>query len=96
MVSEDGSLLLEVPEASPGGLGYELFFFYQKLSHNQNVHFSSNTTGSIWDNGSYVVDHFSALGAQKVQDFWEHYILVDNVKELLKETGNYGKSLGVA
>ncbi|OBR14858.1 Secreted protein [Colletotrichum higginsianum IMI 349063] len=90
MVSEDGSLLLEVPEASPGGLGYELFFFYQKLSHNQNVHFSSNTTGSIWDNGSYVVDHFSARGAQKVQDFWEHYILAGNVKELLKETGNYG------
>lgn len=90
MISETGKLLLKAPSNLPHGYDQELFFFYQKLSHNQNVHFASNTTATIWDNGSYVVDHFSAQGARIVQAFWEEYILTDNVKFLLREAGNYG------
>ncbi|KAL2292175.1 hypothetical protein FJTKL_10817 [Diaporthe vaccinii] len=92
MISEDGRISLDAPEALPDGHEQELFFFYQKLSHNQNVHFASNSTATIWDNGSYVVDHFSSQGAQAVQAFWEDHLLTDNVKDLLREVGNYGWS----
>lgn len=50
--------------------------------------------GDLFDNGSYVVDHFSARGgAQTVTDFWEKFILVNGTKELLQEVGNYGMNL---
>lgn len=89
-ISENGSISFDVPEIFPHGHEQELFFFYQKLSHNQNVHFESNTTATIWDNGSYVVDHFSAQGAKTVQAFWEEHLLTDKVKSLLRDVGNYG------
>lgn len=90
MISENGRISLDAPEVLPDGHDQELFFFYQKLSHNKNVQFASNTTAAIWDNGSYVVDHFSAQGAKAVQAFWEDHLLTENVKDLLREVGNYG------
>ncbi|KAI3390458.1 hypothetical protein diail_9575 [Diaporthe ilicicola] len=89
-ISEDGAFILDLPASSPTESGYELFFFYQKLSANKNVDFASNVSQTIWDNGSYVVDHFSSKGAQAVRKFWEEYILVDNVRDLVREVGNYG------
>ncbi|KAL1877886.1 hypothetical protein Daus18300_002239 [Diaporthe australafricana] len=89
-ISGDGTFVLELPPTSPAESGYELFFFYQKLSGNQNVQFASNVSTTIWDNGSYNVDHFSSKGAQAIRKFWEEYILVDNVKDLVREVGNYG------
>ncbi|KXH44423.1 hypothetical protein CNYM01_07284 [Colletotrichum nymphaeae SA-01] len=89
-VSGDGVLSWK-PASSPNNASdHELFFFYEKLSHNQNLHFLSNTTETIWDNGSYVVDHFSAQGARTVQAFWEQYLLTDELKGLLREAGNHG------
>lgn len=90
LVSEDGRISFDAPKALSDGNEQELLFFYQKLSHNQNLHFASNRTATIWDNGSYVVDHFSAQGAKTVQSFWEDYLLTDNIKDLLREVGNYG------
>lgn len=89
-ISENGSMSSNSTESLPDGHEQELFFFYQKLSDNHNVHFESNTTANIWDNGSYVVDHFSAEGAKTVQAFWENHLLTDDVKKLLREAGNYG------
>jgi len=70
-----------------------LFAFYQKLSGNKNLVIDSKPHGSIFDNGSYVVDHFDARGAQTVRSFWEENILNDEVRELLRSVGNYGKRL---
>lgn len=89
-ISENGSMSLNGSKSLPDGHEQELFFFFQKLSHNQNVHFESNTTATIWDNGSFVVNHFSAQGAKTVQAFWEDHLLTDRVKDLLREVGNYG------
>lgn len=91
-VSHNGSMSSNAPESLPDGHELELFFFYQKLSHNKNVHFASNTTATIWDDGSYVVDHFSTQGAKTVQAFWESHLLTDDVRDLLREVGNYGMS----
>ncbi|KAJ5440168.1 uncharacterized protein N7458_011166 [Penicillium daleae] len=74
----------------PSGSSHRLFAFYQFLTHEKNLEYSSGNAKTIWDNGSYVVDHYSARGAQVVAKFWERYILPDGVKELLMEVGNYG------
>lgn len=91
-ISSTGELSIDLSNSSSNASDYELFFFYQNLSGHKNLVFASNRTETIWDNGSYVVDHFSSKGAEVVRDFWEQYIFVDNVKELLTEIGNYGKS----
>ncbi|KAF4838526.1 hypothetical protein CGCTS75_v000303 [Colletotrichum tropicale] len=92
MISSTGELSIDLSNSSTNASEYELFFFYQTLSGHKNLVFAPNRTETIWDNGSYVVDHFSSKGAEVVRDFWEQYIFVDNVKELLMEVGNYGKS----
>jgi hypothetical protein len=40
-------------------------------------------------NGSWVVDHFSALGAQTVIDYWEKHLLDSSTMDLLKKVGIY-------
>ncbi|PYI25918.1 hypothetical protein BP00DRAFT_461432 [Aspergillus indologenus CBS 114.80] len=88
-VSSEGTVHLKLP--SSHGETYLLFAFYQYLTHAQNLPVSSNMTGTIFDNGSYIVDHFSAKGAQVVTKFWDDYLLEDaEVRELLSEVGNYG------
>jgi hypothetical protein len=86
-VSSTGHVSLKFPSEST----HRLFAFYQFLSQEKNLEYSSGTGKTIWDNGSYVVDHYSAKGAQVVAKFWEKYILPEGVKELLMEVGNYGK-----
>lgn len=39
-------------------------------------------------NGSWIVDHFSALGAQTTIQFWEQYLLDNQTSTLLSEVGN--------
>ncbi|KAL0931744.1 uncharacterized protein CTRU02_212697 [Colletotrichum truncatum] len=67
---------------------YRIFAFYETKPLHKNLEYSSGLNSSIWDNGSYVVDHFSARGAQVTIDFWEKNILVDDLKGLVKEAGN--------
>lgn len=74
------------------GSEYKLFAFYQKRTLSKSLPVSTNTTHTIFDNGSYTVDHYSATGAQTTTKFWEEYILTDGVKELLMQVGNYGKT----
>jgi hypothetical protein len=92
-VSSNGYVSLVFPPAATPL--YRLFAFYQKRTHTKNIKFASNTTDTIFDNGSYRVDHFSARGAQTVIDFWEKHILSDEVKSLLTQVGNYG-TLGLS
>ncbi|KAJ0382930.1 hypothetical protein COL922a_011526 [Colletotrichum nupharicola] len=76
--------------ADPSNEGLQWDLFADTEAVTADGHFNGTIpTEAIWDNGSYVVDHFSSKGADVVRDFWEQYIFVDNVKELLTETGNY-------
>ncbi|KAJ5676031.1 hypothetical protein N7462_008928 [Penicillium macrosclerotiorum] len=86
-VSSAGHLSLELPTTS---LSYRLFAFYQLQTHNKNLEYANSEGTTIWDNGSYVVDHYSAHGARTITKFWEKYILPGEVKDLLMEVGNYG------
>jgi hypothetical protein len=67
-----------------------LFAFYERLSRHKALHFTSNKSESIFDDGAYIVDHFSSRGAQTVADFWEEYILDSDVEHLLQVAGEYG------
>ncbi|KAF2014360.1 hypothetical protein BU24DRAFT_441866 [Aaosphaeria arxii CBS 175.79] len=87
-VSANGIAQLSFP-AEADDTHYRLFAFYQKLTLHKNLHFETNRTINIWDNGSYAVDHFSAKGAKVLTDFWEEYILTDNIRSLISEVGNY-------
>ncbi|KAL4803123.1 hypothetical protein BDV18DRAFT_153809 [Aspergillus unguis] len=67
-----------------------LFAYYQYRDLVKNLDIETNTTGTIFDNGSYTVDHFSARGAQTVIDFWENHILNDSeTRSLLEDVGRY-------
>ena len=74
-----------------GDAQYRLFAYYQYQDLVKSLEIESNTTGTMFDNGSYTVDHYSSRGAQTVIDFWENHILNDtDVKELLTDVGKYG------
>ncbi|KAI0410903.1 hypothetical protein F5X98DRAFT_368489 [Xylaria grammica] len=45
---------------------------------------------SIFDQGSYVVDHFDQKGVKVSIKFWEEYVLDDQLRELLKKVGHDG------
>ncbi|KAJ5820046.1 hypothetical protein N7474_005637 [Penicillium riverlandense] len=96
-VRSDGNLHVSFPHNSTG-LYHEVFVIYQ--IHNgyraqQNPAFmrGPQTTPKTWQqNGSWAVDHFSALGAKTMTDYWEKYIVPEEseLKKLLQEVGNYG------
>ena len=67
-----------------------VFAFYQRRTLYRNVRFPNNESSSIFDNGSYSVDHFSAKGAQHTISFWETYILDNATEDLFKKTGQHG------
>ncbi|KAM0325882.1 hypothetical protein ACHAQA_007185 [Verticillium albo-atrum] len=89
LVSADGKLDAAFPRPC-NDARFRVFVFYQKLSGHLNLKFQSNTSDTIWDNGSYAVDHFDARGAKVTTDFWDKYILNDEITEKLKAAGNYG------
>jgi hypothetical protein len=87
-VSSTGHVSLKLPAAkSP----YRLFAFYQFQTDEKNLDYSANASETIFDNGSYTVDHFSARGAHTTTRFWEEHLLKDGVQELLMNVGHYGK-----
>ncbi|KAE8323134.1 hypothetical protein BDV39DRAFT_196119 [Aspergillus sergii] len=92
-LSEDGQLSIHFPTYGDG-VGNRIFAYYQKRTLNRNLHFTNNATATIWDNGSFAVDHYSSRGAQTVIDFWESHILIDGIKELLMEVGHYDAGAG--
>jgi hypothetical protein len=92
LVGDGGIVKLSLPVAA-NGTHYRLFAFYERLSGHKNVAFPSNVHDSIFDSGSYAVDHFDTKGASVVTQFWDKRILTDEVLDLVKRVGNYGTAL---
>lgn len=90
LVDQWGSINLTLPQA-PKGSHYRLFAFYERLAGHKNLSFNSSRHATIFDDGSYTVDHFSANGATVISKFWAEHILSDELHELLSKVGNYGK-----
>ncbi|KAK6001478.1 hypothetical protein QM012_002809 [Aureobasidium pullulans] len=97
MIDSRGHLTYQLPSETVGE-EYILFAYYlvhSRYREQQSPEFVvSNivqTPVTHWvQNGSWVVDHFSANGAQVVIDFWEQYLLNgSDTAQLLNEIGNY-------
>ncbi len=90
----DGHLDLQFP-SNATGLEYNIFVIYLIHSDYRAQQDPANLQGpqtvpqSYLQNGSWAVDHFSALGAQTVTAFWEQHVLTNGTKELLISVGNY-------
>ncbi|KAI7973218.1 hypothetical protein EIK77_004495 [Talaromyces pinophilus] len=81
LVDEDGRLNWMVPS---GNSSWRIFSFWQEYTNQRSVAGAFNATSFI-GNGSWTVDHFSKKGAQRVTEFFDDYIIVDEeTAELLK------------
>lgn len=90
LVDEDGRLNWMVPS---GNSSWRIFSFWQEYTNQRSVAGAFNATSFV-GNGSWTVDHFSKKGAQRVTEFFDDYIIVDEeTTELLKSVGSYGKIL---
>ena len=87
-VSSTGQVSLKLPKKQSST--YRLFAFYQSHTLNKNLEYTDLNTSSITGNGSFIVDHYSARGAQTTTDFWDTHLLTDEIQGLLEEVGNYG------
>lgn len=72
---------------------FRVFAFYERLTGAKNLDPQKNASRNIFDNGCYIVDHFDPRGARVITKFWEDYVLVDGIKDLLQEVGNSGMML---
>jgi hypothetical protein len=95
LVDDSGHLNITFPSGE--GDHYQVFAYYQVHSGYRELPPSDEITTSVPQspitsfvyNGSWVVDHFSAKGAQAIIDFWEEYLLGGDTKDLLRDVGHY-------
>jgi hypothetical protein len=96
LVDQNGHVNVSFP-SQQSGIENRVFAYYLKHSHYPEVQASDSVVASVpqspienWtQNGSWVVDHFSVLGAQVIIDFWKDYLLENSTTDLIKQVGNY-------
>ena len=96
-VDLNGNVTISFPSKQPGGIENRVFAYYLKHSHYPEVQSQATVAAAVpqspittWQqNGSWVVDHFSALGAQTFISYWEDNLLDSSNIKLIKEVGNY-------
>ncbi|ROV88303.1 hypothetical protein VMCG_10483 [Cytospora schulzeri] len=88
LVSTDGQLEW-TPPVSGLNSTWRIFSFWEQYTNQRECHGGLNAT-TVIGNGSWIVDHFSSTGAQKVTKFWDEQILTDQeTAELLSSVGEY-------
>ncbi|KAI0107934.1 hypothetical protein F4776DRAFT_414946 [Hypoxylon sp. NC0597] len=88
LVYDDGSIETTVSPVD-GAQYYLLYASYAQRSYARACVASSSDPQNILQNGSLAVDHFSDTGARVTTKFLEEYILIDGIKELMMDVGNY-------
>ena len=88
-IMPDGTISVEFPTDSKAQ-GYIVYAAYYARSFVR-VSVGGQSPQDFIQNGSFAVDHSSARGAKVTTDFLEQYVLVDGVKELFQQIGNYSK-----
>jgi hypothetical protein len=79
------------------GLENRVFAYYLKHTHYPEVQAQNSVMTAVpqspietyEQNGSWVVDHFSVLGARTIIDYWENHLLDSSTIDLIKKVGNY-------
>lgn len=96
-VDSSGHLMLQFPNTT--GIAYRIFAYYEGHSAyleqasplDLNTTVAQSPVTSFVQNGSRVVDHFSAAGASLITKFWYDYLLDDDTKQLFKDVGHYAR-----
>ncbi|KAI1399275.1 hypothetical protein F4819DRAFT_465758 [Hypoxylon fuscum] len=88
LVQEDGFIKVTVNPVE-GAIFYLIYASYAERSYARACVASSDNPQNILQNGSFAVDHYSKTGSAVTIDFLEKYILIDGIKELMMEVGNY-------
>lgn len=64
--------------------------WYERYTNQRSVNGGKNPANYV-QNGSWIVDHFSAAGSRRMTDFYDDFIIPEQSdKELLGRTGNFG------
>ena len=96
-VLADGTIRLDA-NTLRGGTSYVLFAYYLVHTDQPSVEgpegvirgAEQSPVEFFWQNGSWIVDHFSFRGAEAVMDIWQDYLLAGNdTLSLLSEVGNF-------
>lgn len=95
---DDSGHLTDTFLSNSSGENYVVFAYYQYRSGYRELPASTDIDATVPQspiesfvyNGSWVVDHLSAAGAQAIIDFWEEYVLSDETRDLLNQVGNFG------
>jgi hypothetical protein len=95
-VDGNGHVRINSP-SNQTGIENRLFAYYLKHAHYPEVQAQDSVMAAVpqspiktyEQNGSWVVDHFSALGAQTLIDYWENHLLDSSTINLIKKVGNY-------
>jgi hypothetical protein len=95
-VDGNGHVRINFP-SNQTGTENRLFAYYLKHAHYPEVQAQDSVMAAVpqspiktyEQNGSWVVDHFSALGAQTLIDYWENHLLDSSTINLIKKVGNY-------
>jgi hypothetical protein len=88
LIQNNGSITVS-PTSVDGADSYLLYVSYARRSYYRACIASNDNPQDILQNGSFAVDHFSQAGAQLSTKFMEEYVLIDGIKELLMEVGQY-------
>ncbi|PVH77692.1 hypothetical protein DL98DRAFT_534626 [Cadophora sp. DSE1049] len=89
LVNLDGALSLDFPISGTGNsTRHVVYAAYYQLS-GARACIPGRKPQNFLQNGSFAADHFSPEGAKVTTDFLEKYVLVNGVRELLRETGKY-------
>lgn len=95
LVSSSGQL--QVQFNNTDGVENDVFAYYLIHSEYREVQSPGDVPAAVpqspvttyAQNGSWVVDHYSAKGAQVIIDFWNQSLLDEGTSDLIREVGNY-------
>jgi hypothetical protein len=96
LVDGNGHVKIHFP-SNQIGLENRVFAYYLKHTHYPEVQAQNSVMTAVpqspietyEQNGSWVVDHFSVLGARTIIDYWENHLLDSSTIDLIKKVGNY-------
>lgn len=70
--------------------------WYETYTNQRSINAGEDPT-SFLQNGSWIVDHFSAAGAQIMTEFFDsHVVPSPDDKALLSKVGKYGESAALS
>lgn len=71
---------------------WRIMAWYERYTTQRSINAGDHPIDFL-QNGSWIVDHFSAAGSQIMTDFFDNYVVPDTEdKVLVSKVGKYGES----